>query len=390
MKRTIFVLSIILLFIELKANDKIIVGAQRYTEYINLLKDKNVGMVVNQTSVVDNQHLVDFLLNKKINIKTIFAPEHGFRGNHDAGAHVNNSVDPKTGVPIVSLYGSNKKPKKNQVKDLDVIIFDIQDVGVRFYTYISTMHYVMEACAENNIHLIILDRPNPNGFYVDGPILEKEHKSFVGMHQVPIVHGMTIAEYANMVNNEGWLKNKVKANITFVKNQNYTHKSKYVLPIKPSPNLPNNNSIYFYPSLCFFEGTYVSAGRGTENPFQSYGAPDLKNFSYSFTPKSIKGAASNPKFKTKLCYGEKLNINNTDFFSHPSINLEYLLKAYKNSPRRGDKFFNKFFYKLAGTKKLREQVEAGLNEKEIKKSWEKGLIKFKQIRSKYLLYKDFE
>lgn len=363
---------------------KIIVGAERFEVYSKLLKGKNVGVVANQTSFLENenQHLVDFLISKKISVKKVFAPEHGFRGTADAGEHVKDGIDSKTGVPLISLYGSNKKPSPEQLKGIDVVIFDIQDVGARFYTYISTLHYVMEACAELGIPVIVLDRPNPNGHYIDGPILEKEHQSFVGMHPIPIVHGMTIGEYAKMINGEGWLNNKLKCDLSVIEMENYTHKTPYSLPIKPSPNLPNDQSINLYPSLCFFEGTFINAGRGTEMQFQVFGAPSLpaSKYSFEYTPQPNEGSKE-PKFKGQLCYGKDLR-------KEPrlnKINLEWLIDAYNANGKKKD-FFNSFFVKLAGTKQLQQQIEQGLSAEEIRDSWKDGLVKFEKVRGKYLLY----
>lgn len=365
-------------------SNKIIVGAEQFDSYSYLLKNKNIGIVANQTSFLESekQHLVDFLISKKIAVKKVFAPEHGFRGTADAGEHIKDGVDSKTGVPLISLYGSNKKPSQEQLKGIDVVVFDIQDVGARFYTYISTLHYVMEACAEAGIPVVVMDRPNPNGHYVDGPILEKEHQSFVGMHPIPIVHGMTIGEYAKMINGEGWLSNNLKATLTVIEMKGYNHQMTYSLPVKPSPNLPNDKSINLYPSLCFFEGTFINAGRGTDMQFQVFGAPSLPSSQYSFkyTPRSNEGA-KNPKFKDQLCYGKDLRKeSNLD-----RINLEWLIDAYNANGKKKD-FFNSFFVKLAGTKKLQEQIEQGLTAEEIRSTWKDGLSKFKEIRERYLLY----
>ncbi|WP_308990848.1 DUF1343 domain-containing protein [Mariniflexile litorale] len=366
----------------------IVVGANQTDAYLPLLKGKRVGVVANQTSVIfkvksSYTHLVDSLVSLNINVKTVYAPEHGFRGTADAGEHIKDGVDTKTGVPIVSLYGDNKKPKPEQLKNIDIMIFDIQDVGARFYTYISSLHYVMEACAEANIPVLILDRPNPNGHYVDGPILEIEHKSFVGMHPIPVVHGMTIGEYATMINGEKWLKNGVQCELKIISIKNYTHQTNYSLPIKPSPNLPNDASINLYPSLCFFEGTNVSVGRGTHTQFQVFGSPflDKSIFKYSFTPKPNEGAKSPPN-QDKICYG--MDLSNEKKITE--LNLNWLISAYKNTINKAD-FFNSFFTKLAGTKKLQQQIEAGLTETEIKASWQQGLISFKKTRNKYLIYK---
>ena len=369
--------------------EKIVVGANQLNLYLPLLKEKNVGVVANQTSVIftnnsseAHTHLVDSLLSLGVSIKKVFAPEHGYRGKADAGEYVKDGVDIKTGLPIVSLYGSNRKPDPEALKDLDVVIFDVQDVGVRFYTFTSTLHYVMETCAALNIPVLVLDRPNPNSHYIDGPILELEHKSFVGMHPVPVTHGMTIGEYAKMINGEGWLKAGVKCSLRIIPVDNYHHKKNYNLPIKPSPNLPNGKAINLYPSLCFFEGTNVSSGRGTETQFQVFGSPFLnpEKFSYHFTPKPNKGA-KNPKHKSIKCYGRDLRSSEV----LDSINLTWLMDAYKYSSEK-EEFFNPFFTKLAGQTKLQAQIKNGLDVAEIRKSWQKGLEKFKKIRANYLLY----
>jgi len=362
----------------------ITVGAEHQDDYMPLLQGKNVALVVNQSSLVYGEHLVDDLLAKKVKVRKIFAPEHGFRGTADAGAHVKSGVDARTGLPIVSLYGKHKKPTRVDLKNIDILIFDIQDVGVRFYTYLSTLHYIMEAASENGLKVIVLDRPNPNGGRIDGEVLNLKYKSFVGMHPVPILYGMTIGEYALMINGEGWLKGHRKANLTVVKLGDYTHESLYSLPVKPSPNLPNDLSVYLYPSLAFFEGTTFSAGRGTVNQFQLYGSPYYKKKNFSFKPISRVGAKY-PKYKNKICYGVDLRGESQDI--HGGINLAYLLDAYKNYPYK-KKFFLKsnFIDKLSGSAKLRHQVLAGKSAKQIKESWQKGLGKFKQIRQKYLLY----
>jgi len=356
-------------------------GADNTAAYLPLLKNKKIGIVTNQTGILSNKtHVVDFLLEQKINLQKIFAPEHGFRGTADAGEHVIDGKDTKTGLPIISLYGDNKKPKPEQLAGLDVLIFDLQDVGARFYTYISSLHYIIEACAENNVELIVLDRPNPNGGIVDGPILEKEFTSFVGMHPIPLLHGMTIGEYAKMINGEKWLKNEVKCKLIVIPCLNYKHDMFYSLPIKPSPNLPNDQAINLYASLCLFEGTNVSVGRGTEKQFQIYGSPYLPKSDFSFTPVPNMGAKE-PPYKNQLCYGE-------DLTKAPQVNqleLKWLSKAYNETTDKS-KFFNPFFTKLAGTKKLQQQIEAGISESEIRKSWEKGLNDFKEMRKKYLIY----
>jgi len=365
----------------------IIVGANQLEKYLPLLKNKSIGIVANQTSVIfknkqENQftHIVDSLVSLDINIQKVFAPEHGFRGKADAGEHVTNGKDPKTGIDIISIYGKNKKPSAIQLKGLDIIVFDIQDVGARFYTYISSLHYVMEACAENNIPMLILDRPNPNGHYTDGPILEAVHKSFVGMHPIPIVHGMTIGEYAQMINGEKWLNNGVQCDISIIKCENYNKQITYSLPIKPSPNLPNDTAINLYPSLCFFEGTTVSVGRGTEMQFQIYGAPYLPKTDFNFIPKPNEGAKY-PKHENKVCYGEDLRKT----LKLDLLNLEWLSNAYNLSANK-ESFFNKFFTKLAGTKKLQQQIVSGMKHHDIRKSWIKELHQYDKMRTTYLLY----
>lgn len=363
-------------------------GADNYENYLPLLKDKKVGVVTNQTGTVtyfkENELLyksiVDFLVEKKVSVQKIFAPEHGFRGTADAGEHIIDGKDTKTGLPIISLYGNNKKPKPEQLAGIDVMIFDLQDVGARFYTYISSLHYVMEVCAEKNIRLIVLDRPNPNGSIVDGPILEKEFTSFVGMHSIPTLHGMTIGEYAQMINGEKWLKDGIQCELIVIPCSNYNREMAYSLPVKPSPNLPNDQSINLYASLCLFEGTNVSVGRGTEKQFQIYGSPFLPKSDFSFTPIPNLGAKE-PLYKNELCYGEDL----TSIKKVDKLELKWLIKAF-NSTSDKSKFFNPFFTKLAGTKKLQQQIESGVSEEEIRKSWEKGLDEFKKMRAKYLMY----
>ncbi|MDP2688335.1 MAG: DUF1343 domain-containing protein [Aequorivita sp.] len=380
------------------SDQEIIVGAEQFQLYAEFLKGKNVGLVANQTSLLENEnlHLVDFLISKNISVKVVFSPEHGFRGKADAGEYVKDGIDTKTGVPLISLYGDNKKPKLEQlsgakkleediskgVSKIDVMVFDLQDVGARFYTYIATLHYVMEACAEARIPMIVLDRPNPNGHYIDGPIMEPENQSFVGMNPVPVVHGMTIGEYAQMLNGEGWLKNKVRCDLTVIQMQNYTHETPYSLPIKPSPNLPNAQSINLYPSLCFFEGTFINAGRGTDMQFQVFGAPSLpaSKYTFEYTPQPNEGA-KDPKFKGQLCHGKDLR--NEPRLS--KINLEWLIDAYNANGKKKD-FFNSFFVKLAGTDKLQQQIEQGLSAEEIRDSWKDGLASFQKVREKYLIY----
>ena len=357
---------------------KLVLGAERIDKILKTIDNKNIAIVGNQTSVVNQVHLVDTLISLNQKIISVFSPEHGFRGVEDAGAKVDNEIDKKTGLPIISLYGKNKKPTSEQLIGIDIIIFDIQDVGARFYTYISTLHYILEACSEKNIKLVVLDRPNPNGHYVDGPILEEKFKSFVGMHQIPIVHGMTIGEYATMIVGEKWIENN--CNLEIIEMINYNRNDNYELPIKPSPNLPNSKSINLYPSLCLFEGTNVSVGRGTDKPFQHFGSPFLKFYSYAFQPKSGPGSKY-PKHENKTCVGK--NLENYPYLS--SINLNWLIESYNQTNNKED-FFNSFFDKLAGTDKLRTQIISGLNEKEIRSSWKTGLKEFKKTRIKYLLY----
>ncbi len=393
MKKISFLITLFafILFFNAEARRmRMMIGAEQIESALPILEGKKVACLVNQTSMIYNTHLIDSLISLKVNVVKIFSPEHGFRGKADAGAKIKNDVDGKTGLPIVSLYGDNKKPSAAQLKDVDVVIFDIQDVGVRFYTYISSLEYMMEACAENNKTLLILDRPNPNGFYIDGPVLKPTHKSFVGMQPIPIVHGMTVAEYAQMLNGEGWLKNKLKCKLEIISCRAYDRQMEYVLPVPPSPNLKTQNAIYLYPSLCLFEGTEVSVGRGTENPFEVWGNPKYKG-NYNFSPKSTEGA-SNPLFNNQMCYGENLFTDDhwgTRENLKGQLNLSYLKKAYSLSKNK-DKFFNSFFEKLVGNNELRKQIMAKKSEKEIRASWQKDIIAFKKIRKKYLLYPDFE
>jgi uncharacterized protein YbbC (DUF1343 family) len=356
-------------------------GAEQLNVLLPMLRGKNIALVVNHTAVIGKSHLADTLRASGITIKKIFAPEHGFRGTADAGEHVKDGVDKKTGLPVVSLYGSNKKPTAAQLADADLVVFDIQDVGVRFYTYISTLHYVMEACAENNKKLIVLDRPNPNGSYVDGPVLEPAFKSFVGMHTIPVVHGLTIGELAGMINGEGWLEGGKKCTLEVLKLKNWKHADPYSLPIKPSPNLPNDQSIRLYPSLCFFEGTVISVGRGTQTPFQIIGHPLLKDMPYNFTPVSIEGMAKNPPHENKVCYGLDLRTAPVP----PRLDLQYLIDLYNAYPDK-EKYFNNFFDKLAGNATLKQQIKDGLSEGDIRDSWESDLDGYRKLRAKYLLY----
>ncbi|NJN26445.1 MAG: DUF1343 domain-containing protein [Cyclobacteriaceae bacterium] len=358
-------------------------GAAQTDMYLPKIQDKKVGLLVNHTSRVDSLHLLDFLLTQGVEVKKIFAPEHGFRGQADAGETVKDNVDRKTGIPVVSLYGNNKKPDREMLSGLDVVIFDIQDVGTRFYTYISSMHYLMEACAANKVKVMIFDRPNPNGQYIDGPILEPAFRSFVGMHPIPVVHGLTVGELANMINGEGWLDGGITCELEVVPMQNYRHSDFYSLPVKPSPNLPNDQSVRLYPSLCFFEGTAMSIGRGTVFPFQVIGYPDKDFGQFTFTPTSIDGMAKHPKLEGKLCHGVDLR----EASIAARLDLSYLITYYMLW-KKSEPFFTAYFDTLAGTDKLRKQIESGMSEAEIRQSWRADLQQYQNIRSKYLLYKD--
>lgn len=371
----------------LVAANTIINGDQQTGVYFPLIKGKKVGVVANQSSIINKIHLVDTMISSGIKVVRIFSPEHGFRGDADAGQVVKNGVDPRTGIPVISLYGKHKKPSAADLSDIDVMVFDLQDVGVRFYTYISTLTLVMEACAENHIPLILLDRPNPNGFCVDGPVLKKGFESFVGMHSVPVVYGMTIGEYAKMVNGEKWLKGGINCQLKVVNLKRYAHNMIVKLAVKPSPNLPDWQSIYLYPSLCFFEGTIVSVGRGTALPFQVFGYPGMKG-NFSFIPHSIPGAALHPKLENKTCRGFNLRPYAEHYRKNPSqIHLKWLIYAYRQLHKSQSKFFNGYFNTLAGNDLLRLQIINGEKEAAIRKSWQPGLNHFKSIRSKYLLYK---
>jgi uncharacterized protein YbbC (DUF1343 family) len=365
----------------------VITGAERVALYQPMIAKKKVGLVVNQTSIIKDKHIVDSLLKLGVDIQVVFAPEHGFRGKADAGEIVSDTKDSKTGLPIVSLYGQNKKPKASDLSNVEMLIFDIQDVGVRFYTYISTLHYVMEACAELNIPLIVLDRPNPNGYFVDGEVLNPKFKSFVGMHPVPTVYGMTIGEYAQMINGEGWLPNKIKCNLTVIPCKNYNHDTYYELPVKPSPNLPDMRAILLYPSTCFFEGTTFSLGRGTEKQFQVLGHPKLMS-DFSFTPKPNEGAKEPPQNGVQ-CFGEDLsNLTIGSIRQKGKIDLSYLINYHDKMKKINEKYFldNNFLDKLAGSDILRNQILQGKSEAEIRATWQPGLVEFKKTRQKYLLY----
>lgn len=413
-RKIIFIFCLLVIALNGYSQKKIIPGAERMEQYLPLLKGKRVGLFANQTSIVGGTFLVDTLQKSGVNIATIFGPEHGFRGTADAGEKVGDHIDNKSGIRVVSLYGSKNKPSADDLKNIDVLVFDLQDVGTRFYTYINSMQHYMEAAFENNKPLIILDRPNPNGFYVDGPVLDLNYKSGVGMQPVPIVYGMTVGEYAIMIAGEKWLTKEAnkkyehfehsKKNIDtpfhflVIKNLNYDHNSKYILPVKPSPNLPNIQSVYLYPSTCFFEGTTLSEGRGTDKPFQVFGSPSLPKNLYSFTPNSTEGAKSS-KHYGKICYGWNLSGTPSQVLKKVDnkIQLKWLMEAYRLFPQK-DSFFilpksgkmeNSFFDKLAGNDDLWQQIKDGKTEKEIRASWQPKLDEFKKIRKKYLLYKDF-
>lgn len=365
------------------------VGAERTDQYLPALKGKRVAVVANQASLVKKRLLIDTLISLGVNITKIFAPEHGFKGEEDAGATIKNEKYKSTSISIISLYGEHNKPVPEDMKDVDVVVYDLQDVGVRFFTYVSTLHYLMEACAENNKELIVLDRPNPNGYYVDGPVLEPKFKSIVGMDPVPIVYGMTPAEYAHMLNGEKWLKNGEQCNLVCISIEGYNHHQLYELPVKPSPNLQDMGAVYLYPNLALFEGTVMSVGRGTDTPFEVIGAPTLQNATFTFTPVSKPGA-SHPLYEGQKCSGYNLkDFGNILIKNYQKLYLFWLKGAYKDYPDKA-KFFNSYFTQLAGTDKLQKQIEDGLPDEDIRASWEPGLTQFKKIRKKYLLYTDFQ
>ena len=385
MQRVIYILLLLSFLLPGKAQP--LTGADQMDRYLSLLRGKRVAVFANATSVVNGVNLVDTLVKKGINIVEIFSPEHGFRGDADAGASVGNQKDPRTGIQIISLYGAKQKPSADDLKDVDIMLYDIQDVGVRFYTYISSLQRFLESAIENNRPLIILDRPDPNGSYVDGPVLDTAFRSFVGSQPIPIVYGMTIGEYARMLLGEGWVKKTPGFKLTIIRCGHYTHHSKYTLPTKPSPNLPNMQSVWLYPSICFFEGTVVSLGRGTSKPFLVFGNPKFPGNLYSFTPQSVPGA-TNPPLLGQLCYGYDLSGIDVAVETGPRISLKWLIEAYSLYPDK-EHFFNgngSQFDRLAGSSVLRQQLREGLSEQEIRKSWEPALSHFKTIRKKYLLY----
>lgn len=368
---------------------KILCGADRTDAYLDLIRGKAIGVVANPTSRIGQAHLVDSLAGCGVRIMKVFAPEHGFRGEEEAGGLISSGVDPQTGIQVVSLYGSHKKPTSADLAGLDLLIFDIQDVGVRFYTYISTLHLVMESCAAEGKPLWVLDRPNPNGFYIDGPILDTAYRSFVGMHPVPVVHGMTIGEYARMINGEHWLENGGSCDLTVIPCLGYDHQTEYILPVQPSPNLPNQVSVYLYPSLCFFEGSVISMGRGTDFPFQVYGHPMMSG-DFRFTPKSLPGKSLHPMHEGKVCAGRDLRWDGLyEFSKRPGLILDWLMDAWQRMGKSPG-FFNDYFNTLAGTDQLRIQIQQGFSEKQIRSTWKTGLHNYQEMRSKYLLYPDSE
>ncbi len=366
---------------------EIIVGAAQPDVYLPLVKSEKVAVVANQTSMVNGRHLIDQLLAERVHVVKVFAPEHGFRGEAGPGDKVSSGKDSLTGLPIISLYGSHKKPTREDLKGVNIVVFDIQDVGARFYTYISTLHYVMEACAENNIKLVVLDRPNPNGFYVDGPVLDTAFKSFVGIAPIPVVHGLTFGEYAMMANGEGWLEHGVKCEVEVVKIKNYNHNKLYQLPVNPSPNLQSMNAIYLYPSLCFFEGAAVSVGRGTNKPFEMIGYPGFKNGNITDVPHEIPGVIKSPPYEKQTCTFLDMSGQTKLILAEKRIMIEWVKNMYDAYPDK-ENFFNKFFDTLAGTDTLRKQIISGISAAEIRNSWQPGLNKFKKQREKYLLYSE--
>ena len=387
-KKGFFILLINVLIVQAGLCQRVITGAECTGAYLPLLTGKRVGLVINQTSRIGDKLLADTLLRRGVRLVKIFVPEHGFRGIGDAGAHIRNSRDSATGLPLISLYGDNKKPKQAQLDDVDVLLYDLQDVGVRFYTYISTLQYVMEACAENGKHLVILDRPDPNGNYVDGPVLDTALQSFVGMQPVPIVYGLTPGEYARMLIGERWIKNVARLRMDVIKCKDWDHATRYTLPVAPSPNLRTMQAVYMYPSLCLFEGTVISVGRGTDKPFQQWGHPALSvKAADSFRPASTVGATK-PPYEGQTCYG-RIATPAQIAEAGNGLQIGYLIEMYDKYPDK-EQFFNAFFEKLAGTTALRQQIISGMSAADIKASWAPGLTAFKKLRKKYLLYRDFE
>ena len=385
--KKLFILLFTSHFVFSYQNSEIKVGSEKMNEYLNKLSNKSVGLLVNHSSSVSSTHLIDTLISKNINIKKIFSPEHGFTGNIERGKKVNGDtliIDNKI-IPIISMYGKSRIPTKESMKGLDIVIFDIQDVGTRFYTYISAMHNMMNICAELGISLIVLDRPNPNSGYIDGPVLDMEYQSYIGMHEIPIVHALTVGELAMMIKGEKWIRNSEKLKLSVIKIDNWDHNKEYKLPIRPSPNLPNQQSILLYPSLCLFEQTIVSIGRGTPYPFQVIGHPNYDNKSFSFTPKSVT-EESKPKLENEKCFGidlKKIKVKK-------ELNIKYLIDFYNRLKSTNSDFFGKYFYRIAGNKILENQIKDGISEREIRLSWKADIDKYKKIRKKYLLYKDFE
>ena len=385
--KKLFILLFTSHFVFSYQNSEIKVGSEKMNEYLNKISNKSVGLLVNHSSSVSSTHLIDTLISKNINIKKIFSPEHGFTGNIERGKKVNGDtliIDNKI-IPIISMYGKSRIPTKESMKGLDIVIFDIQDVGTRFYTYISAMHNMMNICAELGVSLMVLDRPNPNSGYIDGPVLDMEYQSYIGMHEIPIVHALTVGELAMMIKGEKWIRNSEKLKLSVIKIDNWDHNKEYKLPIRPSPNLPNQQSILLYPSLCLFEQTIVSIGRGTPYPFQVIGHPNYDNKSFSFTPKSVT-EESKPKLENEKCFGidlKKIKVKK-------ELNIKYLIDFYNRLKSTNSDFFGKYFYRIAGNKILENQIKDGISEREIRLSWKADIDKYKKIRKKYLLYKDFE
>lgn len=385
-RKIILLFGLLLASLGAPAQDRIETGAEQTGRYLPLLEGRRVGIMTNHTGTVGRTHLVDTLRSLGVDIRVVFAPEHGFRGQADAGESVASYRDRKTGIDVVSVYGSTKRPPDSIMQRLDVLLFDIQDVGLRYYTYLSSMHYLMEACAANGKRLIVLDRPNPNGFYVDGPVLEAKHRSFVGMHPIPVVHGMTLGELARMIDGEGWLRDGLRCKLTVIPCRGYTHRSRYRLPTAPSPNLPNMRAVYLYPSLCFFEGTLISLGRGTDFPFQAYGHPELQG-DFSFTPRSNAGA-KNPPLKDKLCHGVDLRTSPSDErIWERGVDLGYVIDCYRQL-NLGEKFFTPMFDRLTGTDYVRQMILQGAGADRIKARWADDVERFKQTRKPYLLYEE--